>query len=108
MAIKNCYVNAKTDLISDHYGLNTRGSVGSSTKRDGEVNQCTRPLTTGWMRTTASLDQNHVHFAFFKVNKQRKHFLGLPSPLGYVAGVGRGATGFTTRCDLDFHDAQKK
>jgi len=34
------------------------------------------------------------------VNKQRKHFLGLPSPLGYVAGVGRGATGFTTRSDI--------
>ena len=35
-----------------------------------------------------------------QVNKQRKHFLGLPSPLGYVAGVGRGATGFTTRYEL--------
>ena len=43
-----------------------------------------------------------IHCALFQVNKQRKHFLGLPSPLGYVAGVGRGATGFTTRCDLDF------
>jgi len=34
------------------------------------------------------------------VNKQRKHFIGLPQPLGYVAGVGRGATGFTTRSDI--------
>jgi len=34
------------------------------------------------------------------VNKQRKHFIGMPSPLGYVAGVGRGATGFTTRSDI--------
>jgi len=24
---------------------------------------------------------------------QKKHFLGMPAPLGYVAGVGRGATG---------------
>jgi hypothetical protein len=23
-------------------------------------------------------------------NKNKKHFLGIPSPLGYVAGVGRG------------------
>jgi len=34
------------------------------------------------------------------VNKQRKHFIGMPAPLGYVAGVGRGATGFTTRSDI--------
>jgi len=34
------------------------------------------------------------------VNKQRKHFIGLGAPLGYVAGVGRGATGFTTRSDI--------
>jgi len=34
------------------------------------------------------------------VNKQRKHFIGMPQPLGYVAGVGRGATGFTTRSDI--------
>ena len=26
-------------------------------------------------------------------NAQKKHFLGMPAPLGYVAGVGRGATG---------------
>ena len=23
----------------------------------------------------------------------KKHFIGMPAPLGYVAGVGRGATG---------------
>lgn len=23
-------------------------------------------------------------------NKNKKHFLGIPAPLGYVAGVGRG------------------
>lgn len=34
------------------------------------------------------------------VNKKRKHFIGMPAPLGYVAGVGRGATGFTTRSDI--------
>ena len=34
------------------------------------------------------------------VNKQRKHFIGMPAPMGYVAGVGRGATGFTTRSDI--------
>lgn len=33
-------------------------------------------------------------------NKNKKHFLGIPAPLGYVAGVGRGATGFTTRSDI--------
>jgi pre-mRNA-processing factor 6 len=32
--------------------------------------------------------------------KNKKHFLGVPAPLGYVAGVGRGATGFTTRSDI--------
>ncbi|XP_014675353.1 PREDICTED: pre-mRNA-processing factor 6-like [Priapulus caudatus] len=32
--------------------------------------------------------------------KRRKHFLGVPSPLGYVPGLGRGATGFTTRSDI--------
>lgn len=30
----------------------------------------------------------------------KKHFLGMPAPIGYVAGVGRGATGFTTRSDI--------
>lgn len=34
------------------------------------------------------------------VNKTKKQFLGMPAPLGYVAGVGRGATGFTTRSDI--------
>uniref|UniRef100_A0A0A9VZK8 Pre-mRNA-processing factor 6 n=1 Tax=Lygus hesperus TaxID=30085 RepID=A0A0A9VZK8_LYGHE len=34
------------------------------------------------------------------VNRNKKHFLGIPAPLGYVAGVGRGATGFTTRSDI--------
>lgn len=33
-------------------------------------------------------------------SKSKKHFLGVPAPLGYVAGVGRGATGFTTRSDI--------
>lgn len=33
-------------------------------------------------------------------SKNKKHFLGVPAPLGYVAGVGRGATGFTTRSDI--------
>lgn len=32
--------------------------------------------------------------------RNKKHFLGVPAPLGYVAGVGRGATGFTTRSDI--------
>ena len=30
----------------------------------------------------------------------RKHFIGMPAPAGYVAGLGRGATGFTTRSDI--------
>lgn len=34
------------------------------------------------------------------VNRNKKHFMGIPAPLGYVAGVGRGATGFTTRSDI--------
>lgn len=34
------------------------------------------------------------------VSKKKKAFLGLSAPLGYVAGVGRGATGFTTRSDI--------
>lgn len=34
------------------------------------------------------------------INKNKKLFLGIPAPLGYVAGVGRGATGFTTRSDI--------
>jgi len=31
----------------------------------------------------------------------RKDFLSMPAPENYVAGLGRGATGFTTRSDLD-------
>lgn len=34
------------------------------------------------------------------VSKKKKAFIGLPAPLGYVAGAGRGATGFTTRSDI--------
>ena len=34
------------------------------------------------------------------VNKTKKHFMGMTAPAGYVAGVGRGATGFTTRSDI--------
>ncbi|EPB79056.1 tetratricopeptide repeat protein [Ancylostoma ceylanicum] len=34
------------------------------------------------------------------VNKTKKHFMGMPAPAGYVPGVGRGATGFTTRSDI--------
>ncbi|KAI9239640.1 MAG: PRP1 splicing factor, N-terminal-domain-containing protein [Podila humilis] len=29
-----------------------------------------------------------------------KDFLGKPAPAGYIAGLGRGATGFTTRSDI--------
>lgn len=31
---------------------------------------------------------------------KKKTFIGKPAPLGYVAGLGRGATGFTTRSDI--------
>lgn len=31
---------------------------------------------------------------------ERKAFLNLPAPPNYVAGIGRGATGFTTRSDI--------
>ena len=34
------------------------------------------------------------------ISKKKKSFLGLPAPLGYVPGLGRGATGFTTRSDI--------
>ncbi|XP_014780302.1 pre-mRNA-processing factor 6 [Octopus bimaculoides] len=34
------------------------------------------------------------------VSKKKKSFIGLPAPLGYVPGLGRGATGFTTRSDI--------
>ena len=30
----------------------------------------------------------------------QKHFMGVSAPLGYVAGVGRGATGFTTPSNI--------
>ena len=30
----------------------------------------------------------------------RRDFLSMPAPENYVAGLGRGATGFTTRSDL--------
>ena len=29
-----------------------------------------------------------------------KDFMGKPAPPNYVAGLGRGATGFTTRSDI--------
>ena len=41
--------------------------------------------------TAASINAHHA---------ARRSFLGMPAPLGYVAGVGRGATGFTTRSDI--------
>lgn len=31
---------------------------------------------------------------------KRLDFIGRPAPAGYVAGIGRGATGFTTRSDI--------
>ena len=31
------------------------------------------------------------------VNKKKKAFIGMTAPPGYVPGLGRGATGFTTR-----------
>ena len=34
------------------------------------------------------------------MNQQRPWFLDQPAPPGYVAGLGRGATGFTTRSDI--------
>ncbi|UJR30148.1 hypothetical protein I4U23_017688 [Adineta vaga] len=32
--------------------------------------------------------------------KRNKAFMGMAAPLGYVPGLGRGATGFTTRSDI--------
>lgn len=32
--------------------------------------------------------------------KRSKSFMGMAAPLGYVPGLGRGATGFTTRSDI--------
>ena len=34
------------------------------------------------------------------VNKKKKAFIGMTAPPGYVPGLGRGATGFTTRYNL--------
>ena len=34
------------------------------------------------------------------VNKKKKAFIGMTAPPGYVPGLGRGATGFTTRSDI--------
>uniref|UniRef100_A0A1I8H9X7 Pre-mRNA-processing factor 6 n=2 Tax=Macrostomum lignano TaxID=282301 RepID=A0A1I8H9X7_9PLAT len=34
------------------------------------------------------------------VSRKRREFIGMPAPPGYVPGVGRGATGFTTRSDI--------
>ena len=41
-----------------------------------------------------------VPSAQFLASKKKKQFLDLQAPPGYVAGVGRGATGFTTRSDI--------
>jgi pre-mRNA-processing factor 6 len=34
------------------------------------------------------------------INKKKNIFMGMPAPAGYVPGLGRGATGFTTRSDI--------
>ena len=34
------------------------------------------------------------------LTKKQKSFIGQPLPAGYQAGVGRGATAFTTRSDI--------
>ena len=34
------------------------------------------------------------------VKRKQKPFLGQKAPQGYVPGLGRGATGFTTRSDI--------
>jgi len=34
------------------------------------------------------------------ISKKKKIFMGMPQPIGYVPGMGRGATGFTTRSDI--------
>ena len=33
-------------------------------------------------------------------NNKLKDFLGKPAPAGYIAGLGRGASGFVTRPDI--------
>jgi len=34
------------------------------------------------------------------ISKKKKAFIGMAAPAGYVPGLGRGATGFTTRSDI--------
>lgn len=34
------------------------------------------------------------------MSSPKRHFIGKQGPPGYVAGIGRGATGFTTRSDI--------
>lgn len=41
---------------------------------------------------------NHMNPSKFVPPK--RDFIGKPAPPGYVAGIGRGATGFTTRSDI--------
>ena len=41
-----------------------------------------------------------LHRRFVNMASGRKDFLSQPAPENYVAGLGRGATGFTTRSDL--------
>lgn len=45
---------------------------------------------------------NHIFASFFQLLKMFgvKDFMGKPAPPNYVAGLGRGATGFTTRSDI--------
>lgn len=50
-------------------------------------------------------NQNFIYYFFFSIPKMsntppKRDFLGKPAPLGYIAGLGRGARGFTTRSDL--------
>lgn len=41
------------------------------------------------------------------VNKNKKHFLGIPAPLGYVAGVGRGLVFLAYFPPLEHYKLQK-
>eukprot|EP00128_Syssomonas_multiformis_P011821 Colp12_sorted_trinity150504_noHs@5512 len=34
------------------------------------------------------------------LSTKKKHFINMPAPPGYVPGIGRGASGFTTRSDI--------
>jgi hypothetical protein len=50
---------------------------------------------------------SNIFFFFFLLSCQKsfnmfgiKDFIGKPAPPNYVAGLGRGATGFTTRSDI--------